>query len=628
MIFDGRFRDWDQSSPRYEKKLIRYSSDELFDYYRCEIEHRTARFRYFFLVEDGNERLYYTAYGFQREIPAAKKCFEYKYICEGDYFQTPAWARKAVFYQIFPERFCSGDKNLNPSGIKNWDERIPDRDSFYGGDLAGIIKKLDYLDDLGIDALYLTPIFKSESNHKYDIIDYKQVDPHFGDLETARELVEKAHRRGMRVILDGVFNHTSDKFFAFQDVKDKGRDSDYVDWYYIYDFPVEKNPNLGYDLLQKLFKLLSRGEIDRSEIEDELLPQLDFPAAAGRKKAAETAEYLLENYETEELENFRHIMDNDSRLREILGPNYESFAGRTWSMPKLRVANPEVRKYILDVARYWLEEVDIDGWRLDVADEVEKSFWREFRRTVKEIKPEALIVGEVWTDASPWLQGDQFDGTMNYLFTEAVLDFFCRRKIDARTFKDRLSSMRASYKLPALQASLNLLGSHDTERILHVCEGDKKRQKLSAAFQMCYPGAPMIYYGDEVGMTGGDDPDCRRPMIWDKDKQDQKLFSWYRDLIRIRQENPALQEGEMELLEADAVRNLYCFARRRGDNQIITLFNNSSTPVKKVLDLSELSFEIKGDSLVGLISERSYAVENKSLELKIGEYGVRILKVT
>ena len=281
--------------------------------------------------------------------------------------------------------------------------------------------------DLGINALYLTPIFKSTSNHKYNTDDYYQIDPAFGDKKILKKLVEEAHQRGIRIILDAVFNHSGFYFFAFQDVLEKGKDSKYWDWFFIEGYPVKTTPPV----------------------------------------------------------------------------NYHTFANDVVDMPKLNTSNPEVQEYLLDVVRYWMEEVDIDGWRLDVANEVDRNFWRKFRETVKGIKKDAYIVGEIWHNSEVWLQGDQFDAIMNYPLAMAILDFLAQRSIGPTEFNNRLVRNWMLYQDRVNYSMLNLINSHDTRRLLNYFSGDKESMKLAVLFQFTYPGAPMIYYGDEVGMKGG-----------------------------------------------------------------------------------------------------------------------------
>ncbi|OCL27915.1 hypothetical protein U472_01555 [Orenia metallireducens] len=631
VVYDERFRDWDSSSPRFTLKLDRYSSDEFFDYFRAEMQFSKKRFKYYFLLDDGTEQFYYSSYGFAKDVIDYNGCFQYTYICEKDYFDIPSWVKDAVFYQIFPDRFCNGNSNINPDNLTDWGE-MPKWCSFYGGDLAGIIQKLDYLGELGITAIYLTPVFKSSTNHKYNTIDYMEIDPEFGDIDTCKELVNQAHQRGIKIIFDGVFNHTSDEFFAFQDIIEKGEDSKYKDWYYIYDFPVKKAPSLTREIANEVIeKLLQPDPISLDGLKEEIVVQLQIESKEDRDYVLGLVDYLIEQSNKGEdiskldsHELWKRAAEVDE-LAKIIYPNYETFANGVWKMPKLKTANPEVREYLLEVARYWIEDIGIDGWRLDVADEVDHYFWREFRKVVKEANPEAYIVGEVWNDATPWLGGEEFDGVMNYLFATSVWDFFCRRKINVNTFEDRLSKVRTLYKLPAQLASLNLVDSHDTERVLTISDGDKERQRLAVAFQMTYIGAPMVYYGDELAMEGGSDPDCRRTMIWDEKKQDREMFDWYKNLIVIRKDNPALRTGDFTLIKKDAINNIYAFTRKKGNNQLLIIFNNSNLVTQLEFDLEELNIDTS--LFIELLSNKEYQVEDNKIKINLEGYSVAILKV-
>lgn len=470
--------------------------DELFAYYQADLELWTKRFAYIFYLDDGRTPVFYTEKGFFADPPPRAE-FQYPYIAIRDLWEPPKWAQGAVIYQIFPERFANGDPTNDPPNVEPWDTP-PTPTSQKGGDLRGIIQKLDYLADLGVDALYLTPIFASPSNHKYDTTDYYKIDPHFGDLEDVRELVTRCHDRGIRVIFDAVFNHAGMGFFAFQDVLEHGEKSRFADWFNIYDWPIKTDP-----------------------------------------------------------------------------PNYETFADGIATMPKLMTNNPEVRAYLLDVARYWIEEADIDGWRLDVANEIDHDFWREFRRVVKQAKPDALIVGEIWHESSDWLRGDQFDCVMNYPIQYACIDFFAKRAIRADSFANRLAKVQMNHMHSVNLAMFNLLGSHDTARFLTECGEQKERLMLAAAFILTYEGAPMIYYGDEVGMVGETDPDCRRGMIWDPRRQDHEILDWYKDLIALRRRRTVLRTGQTRVFLADSVQNLMGYARYDDEDQVLIILNNS-----------------------------------------------------
>jgi cyclomaltodextrinase / maltogenic alpha-amylase / neopullulanase len=412
--------------------------------------------------------------------------------------QVPAWVQDAVFYQIFPERFANGDPANDPAGTEPWGG-TPTPGNYFGGDLRGIIGHLDYIAALGVNALYLNPIFTSPTNHKYQTTDYRSIDPHFGDDAVFRELLDSCHARGIRVILDGVFNHTGVGFFAFDDVKRNGRASRYTAWYTFRGFPV--------------------GPVSR--------------------------------------------------------PNYECWWGYG-SLPKLNIANPEVRDYLFDVTRRWMG-FGIDGWRLDVPNEIPHDFWIAWRRLVKELNPDAYITGEIWQDASEWLKGDQFDGVMNYRFRDAALDFFARDTIGPARFDAVLERQRTEYPVEVNFALQNLLGSHDTERFLTACRGDTSAVKLAWLFQMTYPGAPMVYYGDEIGMEGGKDPDCRKTMVWDPVQQDSRLLATMQELIALRRGHDVLRRGSYERLIAEDATRVLAFARRLPGSTAVVMLNRSAS---------------------------------------------------
>ncbi|ACL70365.1 alpha-glycosidase [Halothermothrix orenii] len=514
----------DGEDPYLSQEMELVACDELHDYYEADIRLDDARFRYHFYLEDVQESLWLNEKGFFEERPRGffSGFFQYPLINYADIFSTPDWVKDAVFYHIFPERFYNGDPSNDPRGVSPWGGK-PGRKSFFGGDLEGIIKKLDYIESLGVKAIYLTPVFKSPSNHKYNIDDYFQIDPHFGDLETARRMVIEAHRRGIKIIFDAVFNHCGYDFFAFKDVRQKGEKSQYKDWFEIESFPVQTDPT-----------------------------------------------------------------------------NYRTFANNIARMPKLMTGNPEVREYLINVATYWIKELDIDGWRLDVADEVDHHFWREMRKAVKEIKEDAYIVGEVWHNSEDWLQGDQFDAIMNYPFTYAVIDFFARNRIDAGTFDAQLAKNRMLYQDSVNYVMLNLLDSHDTPRALHFFEGNKEKFKLAVLFQMTYLGAPMVYYGDELGMTGGEEPASRGCMVWDKENQDQNLLDYYKKLISIRNKLTPLLRGNYKTILVDNIRNIYGFTRHYRGQSVMVIINNSPRPqqvkIKKFKNRGTITDHLSGQT--------------------------------
>lgn len=427
--------------------------------------------------------------------------------------QTPDWVKHAVFYQIFPDRFATSARVPKPSRLQPWDSP-PTPAGYKGGDLLGVVERLDHVQSLGATAIYFTPVFQSATNHRYHTHDYFRVDPMLGGDAALRELLEAAHARGMRVVLDGVFNHASRGFFPFSDVLENGPNSAYVDW-----FTIEAWPLSAYD---------------------------------GRRPA-----------------------------------NYASWVGNR-ALPKLNTDHPDVREYLMRVGEHWLRE-GIDGWRLDVPTEITTpGFWQEFRRRTKAIRPDAYLVGEIWTDAREWLDGTQFDGVMNYLFTEAAIALVTGGRVRAETFRDRpydparaldgagyaarVAEILALYPREIALAQMNLLGSHDTARILTMANGDRSAVKLATLLLMTFPGAPCVYYGDEIGMEGELDPDCRRTMPWDHpERWDRELLAHHRELIALRHAHRALRTGEYVPLAAD--RDTVAFARVEADATLVVALN-------------------------------------------------------
>lgn len=406
--------------------------------------------------------------------------------------EPPDWVQDAIFYQVFPDRFDNGDRINDPSGVRPWGAR-PTRRSFFGGDLAGIRRRLDALQDLGVTALYLNPVFLAPSNHKYDTADYLQVDPHFGTDGDFRALIADVHDRGMRVILDGVFSHSGDRFWAFRDVVRRGAASRYKDWYSFEDLPVRKKP-----------------------------------------------------------------------------PNYRASGGVAF-LPRLNTANPAVREYLYGVACHWIADAGVDGWRLDVPWEQPAEFWRGFRKAVKTLSPEAYLVGEAWGDAGPFLRGDQFDGTTHYRLRELLFRFLLQQAIDADTFDRELNALRGSCP-PAFRRSMwTLLGSHDTPRVATLAGG--RNQLVQALFALLFTleGAPLIYYGDEIGLQGGPDPDCRRCMPWDESDWDRDLRGLIRRLCQLRTAHVALRRGDFSPLLCQ--ERTYAFTRTAAADVVAVAVN-------------------------------------------------------
>ncbi|WP_435923668.1 alpha-glycosidase [Paenibacillus sp. DYY-L-2] len=531
---------WDQS-----KELIpmtKFISDELFDYWECAVKPPYRRLKYGFLLKSGEEEIWMTESEFsQVRPPGPDRMFEFPFINPADIFSVPAWVKDAVFYQIFPERFANGDPGNDPEGTLPWGGK-PERDNFFGGDLQGVIDHLDHLSELGITGIYFTPLFEATTNHKYDTADYMKIDPHFGDIETIKKLVQACHERGIRVLFDAVFNHSGKTFAPFVDVMKNGEKSRYKDWFSVREYPLEVKDGV---------------------------------------------------------------------------PTYDTFAFEPL-MPKLNTNNPEVKEYLLKVAEFWIKEVGIDGWRLDVADEVDHHFWRDFRKVVKAANPEAYILGEIWHESSPWLQGDQFDAVMNYPFTDAVLDFVVRGKLDAKGFANVIGRELSRYPRQASEVAFNLLDSHDTPRLLTLCGDDKNKMKLAALFQFTYSGTPCIYYGDEVGLDGDQDPGCRKCMEWNPDKQDQDLFWFYRKLIAVRKDLAPLRTGSIHFLIAEERGSKLAYERKLGDETVIVLLNND--------DVGQ-TFEVPaaGQAWQEAMGGTTYRTAAGKLSVKLPAYGYAVL---
>lgn len=452
---------------RAKAEMQRVASDCFHDYFEAVIEFDVICLRYFFELTDkqGQTAYFGNCEFYEDEITDIDRMFDCpQNLREEEIFHVPEWVENKVVYQIFPSRFASS-KSVPAT---EWYQAPIGNAADLHGDLRGVIEHLEHMRELGIDVLYMTPIFLSESSHKYDTMNYYRIDPSFGTEEDLKELVEKAHAMGMRVVLDGVFNHTSPKFFAFADIQEKGEMSKYKDWYYIDSFP----------------------------------PQ------AGREKK----------------------------------PNYKCFA-YYGGMPKLNLQNPETAEYFIRVGKYWIEKCGIDGWRLDVGDEISHSFWKKYRTAIKELKPEALLVGEIWHFAGDFLEGDEWDSVMNYSFFLSVKKLVADESISVSQFVESLDYLRGNLNSRAYPVLWNLIDSHDTARFLHICGEKKEKLRLAAALQLLLPGMPMIYYGDEYGMTGCNDSDCRRGMLWDETRQDLETYAWYRKLIHIRKKYPVLVEG-------------------------------------------------------------------------------------
>ncbi len=525
--YEDKYIPMERKDTRMTLPMKKVATSQFHDYYEAQLQMHLICLRYFFEFTDmQGEKVYYGNYEFDKEcITNRDRMFDCpQNLREEEMFEVPQWAANKVVYQIFPSRFAA----TQPVDKKLWYKApITPMDDLHGN-LRGIIEHLDYIKDLGIDVVYLTPIFKSNSCHKYDTIDYYQVDPSFGTTEDLKELVQKSHERGMKVVLDAVYNHTGREFFAFQDILEKGEKSKYLDWYFI----------------------------------DELPPRGEWG--------------------------------------EI--PNFKCF-GYYGGMPKLNLKNPEVEKYITDVACYWIKECDIDGWRLDVGDEISHFFWKNFRKAIKAVKKDMLIIGEIWHYAGDFLEGDEWDTVMNYPFYLNLIDLLADEKINVSQFVQNLGYLKGRLNKKCYPLMWNLIDSHDTARFLHLCNDNKKKQHLAAAFQLLMPGMPMVYYGDEYAMPGANDPDCRRGMYWDEEYQDKEMYNWYKKLMQVRKTHACIVEGEMIETIANDDEDTIVMIRKNGEETIAMLFNcgNSAKEFNEYAEkhnlLTDSAFDGKVDGL-------------------------------
>ena len=493
---------------------------------------------------------------------------------------TPNWVKDAVFYQIFPDRFARSER-LARNGLlfEAWDSP-PTTFGFKGGDLYGVAERLDYLQDLGVNTLYLNPVFASASNHRYHTFDYYQVDPLLGGNDALRHLLDEAHKRGMRVVLDGVFNHASRGFWQFNHVLETGEASPYTNWFHF-------NP--------------------------------DF--LTGRKSWGA--------YPTH---HQQQAINNEGSFKAI---GYQGW----WNLPALPKFNtdtPAVREFLFGVAEHWIR-FGIDGWRLDVAGEIDDdAFWQEFRRRVRAINPEAYIVGEIWHEAQRWLQGDQFDATMNYLLTAAALSFFGGPHLDmgvvnhagglqgrvypmdAYTFANEVDRVFHLYRPEFTYSQLNLLDSHDMPRFLSCVGGKKIALKQALLFLLTYPGAPCIYYGDEVGVDGRHDPECRKSFPWEEERWDADLLAYTKACVKLRRDHPSLRGGSFQRVHAEG--QVYVFARTFEREQVLVAINAGDAA-------AQVEVQTQG-AYVSIFGKAKVESAEKGLRLKLEPRGSVVLKRT
>jgi len=494
--------------PVEEIKMTKIASTTLHDYYAALIKPGYRRMFYYFKLDDGNETVYFYEDEFHTK-PSDNRTYFYQlpYFRKEEVYDTPQWAREAIMYQIFPDSYATAHKyhDQKPKSGK-WNDI--ELNTKLGGTLKGIIDNVDYLVDLGITAVYLNPIFTAYSYHKYNTIDYKHIDPCFGTDEDFGELVKLLHANNIKIVLDGVFNHSGSYFFAYQDILKNQEKSKYVSWYYDMKLP--------------------------------LLPDYKSDYAC-----------------------FAYVKD----------------------MPKLNTGNPEVAEYFAEVGKYWIEKYDIDGWRLDVANEIDKNFWRIFKKAIKSVRKDALMIAEVWEDAQNWQVYDEFDSAMNYRFVNLCKAFFAERDITSKQFGERFNESLMRYPEPISYSQMNLLDSHDVSRFISLCGDNTKLLKLAAVVQFTLPGMPSIFAGDERAMTGISESDYRRSFVWDDEGKDcdyvaclpKEMTDFYKQLIKLRKENKCLTSGRIEFIETNN-QNVLCYRRFCSDEELFVYINNSDKP--------------------------------------------------
>jgi glycosidase len=581
--------------------MTRVGSRLNYDRFRAQADDLPDRVRYAFRFHDGDDTATLNGEGRAFDAGTASDVL------------TPDWARDAVWYQVFPERFRNGDPSNDPGDAEfetllpwtsDWwqthtahGEAAGDHHFYtghgnvwrrrYGGDLAGLTEMLPYLRCLGVNAIYLNPVFEADSMHKYDTSDFRHIDDHFGtrgDWPVAGEtddpatwtwtpsdrafldFLAQARRQSFRVIIDGVFNHVGHRHFAFQDVLRNGRDSRYADWFAITDWGDPEN--------------------------------VGRPESFGKPGGIQWVAWDQPN-------GALPAFAKDDALGLAQGP----------------------RQHIFDITRRWMDPDGdgdpadgIDGWRLDVPGDIPHPFWRDWRSLVKSINPDAYLSGEIWGPAQPWLnEGDQFDAVMNYQFAMPAVAFFADRRdpVPARDFMMQMLDVVSMYPLPIALVQQNLYASHDTDRLASMFVNPDRpydgrnrlqdtgpdydrskpgpearaRQRLAVGFQMAFLGAPMIYYGDEAGMWGPDDPSDRMPMLWrdlepydgQQPEVDDDMHAWYRHMIAVRHAEPALRRGTFRPRLDASGEDLAVFTRTLGDRSVHVLLNRSASSIEATL---------------------------------------------
>ena len=519
-------------------ELEMYAETDRFKFWNLNFNFRTTVSKFSFAAQTEDElNIYFGTSGVANFISPSEK-----WIYSSDDFPRhtiPDWVYGGVMYQIFPERFRNGNDEITPENAIPW-ESTPTRLDFHGGDLHGVTEKIDYIKDLGVNIIYLNPIFLSSSTHKYDAWDHFKVDDTFGGDEALKDLIEEAHNRNMKVVLDCSLNHVHPRHFAFQDIVEKGEKSEYKDWFTVFDYPV---------------RFLHRPHL-----------YANTHKVGWDGNAEEYKTYLEQTFKETKVPV--EVVDDDG---PIIEPTFKAWWGVP-DMPKINFKNDGARQWGLDVTEHWIKNFDIDGWRMDVAKELDFSFWKDFRDVAYSAKKDILLISEIFGDTSQWLQGERFDGTMNYSFRETMTDYFATKRIDNKEFANSLANLYSMYSFEALSSCQNLLSSHDVKRFLNRCGANTDGMFGAVFLQATFPGIAGIYYGDEIGLGGADDPQNREPFPWEsEDKWNKDLLKFTSELMSIKTSQPILRYGNFEMVTYDD--NYVIFRRVLNDESLLCIVN-------------------------------------------------------
>lgn len=533
--YTGPYYHFFEKADEFEMSLAYH--DEWHDWYECVFQPADRRLKYLFVLQSEELVFKLDASGLhpgRDALEDVSEAFAFAYAYPAD--PMPEWARGCVGYQIFPDRFRREAAPDDSEKVEPWTSDRVQNEFRFGGNLRGIIKAVPYLKELGVKLVYSTPMFVSDTSHRYNTFDYLRIDPLLGTEEDLRELCDTLHQNGMHLIMDGVFNHCGLGFRPFRHAKRNGPRSKYYDWFFF----------------------------------DDQQPH-----------------------------------------------GYHTFGDWRY-MPKLNLRNEQCAQYFLKVGRYWMEKCHIDGWRLDVSPEVWPDFWRRFKTMMRSVNPDSIMIAECWDDSREWLtQGDMFDSTMHYVLSRAIWSRFCHHDGTMKRFDGCINRAAMLYPQRTQEVLWTFLGSHDTQRLRTRAGGDVRMLYAASFFQFTYLGIPIIYYGDELGMEGGDDPYCRFPMRWDQ-VDNNPVHEHFRRLAHIREAVPALRTGSFRTWVADE-NGLYAYLRQTDDQRILCAVNTGLEPIAMRIPLPQGMHNLK--VLHDLYSGQTLPVEDGTIRvtLEVGQ---------